>query len=113
MHQEKIATNFSNYPKRNSWASCNLWPRFFCLIVQFKRILFPHSVRELRVSTVRFFEETWCWRKDSNLDHAPIQGSQGISLPHCQLCYASERFSLRSRKEFSTGRQDSNLRPRR
>src|SRR6266705_3181988 len=32
----------------------------------------------------------WCWCKDSNLDRAPIQGLQGISLPHCQLCYTSQ-----------------------
>src|SRR5436309_2487351 len=31
-----------------------------------------------------------CWCKDSNLDRAPIQGLQGISLPHCQLCYTSQ-----------------------
>src|SRR2546427_8703908 len=32
----------------------------------------------------------WCWCKDSNLDRAPIWGLQGISLPHCPLCYTSQ-----------------------
>ena len=38
----------------------------------------------------KFLRSPWCWCKDSNLDRAPIQGLQGISLLHCQLCYTSQ-----------------------
>ena len=48
------------------------------------RVLSPAKLQQPNSSFV------WCWCKDSNLDRAPIWGLQGISLPHCPLCYTSQ-----------------------
>ena len=69
----------------------------------------------------KFLFLPWCWCKDSNLDRAPIQGLQGISLPHCQLCYTSQSgpgdwiptsdLGVRTAPLFSLSYARSNLEP--
>ena len=78
-------------------------------------------VRSASSATAANFSFLWCWCKDSNLDRAPIQGLQGISLPHCQLCYTSQSgpgdwiptsdLGVRTAPLFSLSYARSNLEP--